>query len=168
VHTDLDSLAITVVFAMDGRTLATAESITGGEIGATITSVPGSSKIYRGGITSYATDLKESLLGVDHEVLKAGAVQAEVALQMAKGVATKLNADFGLAVTGVAGPDPQDGVAAGTVYIACAERNAQGDFVEVVVEDLHFQSELTDPVLIRAEIRDETVGAALELLMSFL
>lgn len=168
MYTDLDSLAVTVVLAMEGRTVATAESITGGAIGATITSIPGSSKIYRGGVISYATDLKESLLGVSADVLKGGAVQAEVALQMARGAATRLDADFGLAVTGVAGPAAQDGVSAGTVFVACVERNAEGEFIEQVVEDLHFTPEVADPVLVRAEIREETVAAALELLMSFL
>ena len=61
--TDIDSLAVTVVFAMQGRTVATAESITGGQLGSTITSIPGASQIFRGGVIAYATDLKSSLLG---------------------------------------------------------------------------------------------------------
>ncbi|MTB10004.1 MAG: nicotinamide-nucleotide amidohydrolase family protein, partial [Actinobacteria bacterium] len=95
---------------MQGRWVATAESVTGGQLGATITAIPGASKIYRGGVISYATDLKASLLGVSTSLLaEGGAVQAQVALEMATGVAEKLNAEFGLAVTGVAGPDSQDG-----------------------------------------------------------
>jgi nicotinamide-nucleotide amidase len=84
VKTDIDSLAITVVIAMQGRTLATAESITGGQLGSTITAIPGASQIFRGGVIAYATDLKSSLLGVSDLVLAdGGAVQAQVALEMA-------------------------------------------------------------------------------------
>jgi nicotinamide-nucleotide amidase len=167
--TDIDSLAITVVVAMEGRTVATAESLTGGQIGATITSIPGASKIYRGGIVSYATDLKSSLLGVSDALLEqVGAIQADVALQMAKGVAEKLDSDFGLAVTGVAGPESQDGHLPGTVFVACVERDEQGSIVDSVVEELHLYPEIEDPRLARAEIREETVAAALELLLTFL
>ena len=167
--TDIDSLAITVVVAMEGRTVATAESLTGGQIGATITSIPGASKIYRGGSVSYATDLKSSLLGVSDALLEqVGAIQADVALQMAKGVAEKLDSDFGLAVTGVAGPESQDGHLPGTVFVACVERDEQGSIVDSVVEELHLYPEIEDPRLARAEIREETVAAALELLLTFL
>lgn len=167
--TDIDSLAITVVVAMEGRTVATAESLTGGQIGSTITSIPGASKIYRGGVISYASDLKSSLLDVSESLIsEGGAVQADVALQMAKGVAEKLDADFGLAVTGVAGPDSQDGHLPGTVFVACVERDEAGSIVDSVVEELHLFPEIEDPRLARAEIREETVAAALELLLTFL
>lgn len=167
--TDLMSLAFTVVNALDGRTLATAESLTGGQIGSTITSIPGASKVYRGGVISYASDLKVSLVDVPQELLDAGgAIQADVALAMAKGVATNLDSDFGLAVTGVAGPAPQDGKAPGTVFVAVVQRDAQGAFIEQEIEELHFSPEVQDPREIRAEIRTETVAAALELLMSVL
>jgi nicotinamide-nucleotide amidase len=80
--TDIDSLAVTVVYAMQGRTVATAESITGGQLGSTITSIPGASQIFRGGVIAYATDLKSSLLGVSETLLaEGGAVQAQVALR---------------------------------------------------------------------------------------
>ena len=106
MQTDLDSLALTVVIALDGHTVATAESITGGAVGATITSIPGASKSFRGGVVAYASDLKSSILGVPEQLIESGgAVQAEVALAMATGVANKLDAEFGLALTGVAGPD---------------------------------------------------------------
>lgn len=167
--TDIDSLAITVAAAMADRTVATAESLTGGQIGSTITSIPGASRIYRGGIVSYATDLKASLLGVSETLLsEGGAIQAEVALQMAKGVADKLEADFGLAVTGVAGPGSQDGYLPGTVFVACVERDLDGSVIDSVVEELHLFPEVEDPRLARAEIREETVAAALELLLTFL
>lgn len=169
MSTELMSLAFTIVNALDGRTLATAESLTGGQIGSTITSIPGASKVYRGGVISYASDLKVSLVDVPQSLLETGgAVQADVAVAMAKGVAANLDADFGLAVTGVAGPEPQDGKAPGTVFVAVVARDASGAFIDQEVEELHFSPEVTDPREIRAEIRTETVAAALELLMSLL
>jgi nicotinamide-nucleotide amidase len=104
-----------------GCTVATAESLTGGLIGAALTSVPGSSAVYRGGVVSYATDLKYQLLGVDADLLdRVGAVHPDVARGMAEGVRDRLGADYGVGVTGVAGPDPQDGAAPGTVWLALA------------------------------------------------
>jgi len=169
MKTDIDSLAVSVVIAMQGRTLATAESITGGQLGSVITSIPGASQIFRGGVIAYATDLKSSLLGVSDAVLAdGGAVQAQVALEMAAGVAAKLDADFGLAVTGVAGPASQDGHLPGTVFVACVMRDAQGSIVDSAVEDLHLFPEMDDPRQARAQVREETVAAALELLLSML
>ena len=167
--TDIDSLAVTVIFAMQGRSVATAESLTGGQLGSTITSIPGASKIYRGGVIAYASDLKTSLLGVSNTLLsEGGAVQAQVALDMATGAAQRLEAEFGLAVTGVAGPDSQDGHLPGTVFVACVQRDEQGSVIDSVVEELHLFPELTDPQEARAQIREETVAAALELLLTFL
>jgi len=169
MKTDIDSLAVSIVIAMQGRTLATAESITGGQLGSIITSIPGASQIFRGGVIAYATDLKSSLLGVSNSVLAAGgAVQAQVALEMALGVATKLEADFGLAVTGVAGPTSQDGHLPGTVFVACVVRDAQGSLIDSAVDELHLFPEVDDPRQARAQVREETVAAALELLLSML
>jgi nicotinamide-nucleotide amidase len=169
MKTDIDSLAVSVVIAMQGRTLATAESITGGQLGSIITSIPGASQVFRGGVIAYATDLKSSLLGVSNSVLAAGgAVQAQVALEMAMGVATKLEADFGLAVTGVAGPASQDGHLPGTVFVACVVRDAQGSLIDSAVDELHLFPEVDDPRQARAQVREETVAAALELLLSML
>jgi nicotinamide-nucleotide amidase len=167
--TDIDSLAVTVVFAMQGRTVATAESITGGQLGSTITSIPGASQIFRGGVIAYATDLKSSLLGVSETLLaEGGAVQAQVALEMATGVASKLNADFGLAVTGVAGPASQDGHLPGTVFVACVMRDEQGTVIDSAVDELHLFPETDDPREARDQVREETVAAALELLLTML
>ena len=100
-------------------TVATAESLTGGLVAATLTDIPGASRTFRGGVVSYATDLKASLLGVDPAMLAAhGAVYAPVAAAMAAGVRDRLGATVGVATTGVAGPDSQDGVPPGTVHIA--------------------------------------------------
>lgn len=101
-----------------GHTLVTAESLTGGLVGAAVTAVPGCSAVYRGGVVSYATDLKAQLLDVDRRLLgEVGAVHPKVARAMAQGAARRLGADYAVATTGVAGPSPQDGKAPGTVFI---------------------------------------------------
>jgi PncC family amidohydrolase len=98
--------------------VVTAESLTGGLVGAAITAVPGCSAVYRGGVVSYATELKAQLLDVDRGLLdEVGAVHPEVALAMAEGAARRLHADYAVATTGVAGPSAQDGHRPGTVFI---------------------------------------------------
>jgi nicotinamide-nucleotide amidase len=105
--------------AARGWTLGVAESLTGGLVAATLVGVPGASTVFRGGIVAYATDLKASLLGVDEGLLaRRGAVDADVAAAMAAGVRLATGADVGLATTGVAGPDPQDGHPPGLVFVA--------------------------------------------------
>lgn len=102
-------------------TVAVAESLTGGLVLSTLVDAPGASRALRGGVVAYATDVKASLLDVDRALLDAqGAVDPLVARQMAQGAARRLGADLGLATTGVAGPDPQDGFAPGTVFVAAA------------------------------------------------
>ncbi|WP_223690904.1 CinA family protein [Leifsonia poae] len=106
-----------------GLTIAAAESLTGGELIAELTSVPGASAVVLGGAVVYATALKHSLLGVDEELLeREGPVHPDVARQLADGVRERLAvsgrpADIGLSTTGVAGPDPQGGRSVGTVFI---------------------------------------------------
>ena len=110
-----------------GLRIAVAESLTGGLVAAALTSVPGASVVVSGGIVAYDTEVKHSLLGVDARLLaREGAVHAEVARQMARGVREALAvddrpADIGIATTGVAGPDWQDGKAPGTVYLGIAD-----------------------------------------------
>lgn len=107
--------------AARGWTLGVAESLTGGLVVAELVAVPGASAVLRGGVVAYATDLKASLLGVDADLLAArGAVDPDVAARMADGVRRATGADVGLATTGVAGPDPQDGHPPGLVYVAVA------------------------------------------------
>ena len=104
-----------------GETVATAESLTGGLVGGALTDVPGVSAVYRGGVVVYATDLKAKLAGVPEDLLAAvGPVHPDTAVALATGVRERLEATYGLATTGVAGPDPQEGIAAGTVYVAAA------------------------------------------------
>jgi nicotinamide-nucleotide amidase len=103
-----------------GLTLAAMESCTGGLLADTITNVAGSSTYFRGAIVSYATDVKE-LMGVDPAIIaEHGVVSQPTANAMALAVRERLHADIGVGITGVAGPDPQDGVPVGQVYIAVA------------------------------------------------
>jgi nicotinamide-nucleotide amidase len=104
-----------------GQTVAIAESLTGGLVAAALTDIPGASVVVRGGVLAYATDLKAQVLGVDEALLaRAGAVDADVAEQMARGVRSLMGATYGLATTGVAGPDQVEGKPVGTVYVAVA------------------------------------------------
>ncbi|MGW5355770.1 CinA family protein [Streptomyces sp. NPDC004031] len=136
-----------------GRTLAVAESLTGGLLAAALTGVAGASRSFRGSVTAYATPLKQQLLGVDGALLAArGAVDAQVAREMAEGVRRLLGADWGAATTGVAGPDPQDGQPVGTVFVAVA---GPGGAAEVA------PLRLTGD---RAAIRRASVVAVLDLL----
>ncbi len=105
-----------------GYTLATAESLTGGLLADAFVSVPGASAVYWGGVVSYASSVKQRVLGVDGDLLeRRGAVDPDVARQMARGVREATGgADIGVATTGVAGPDPADNQPVGTVYVAVA------------------------------------------------
>jgi len=110
---------IVVALLTRDETVASAESLTGGLVADAFVTVPGTSAVYRGGVVAYATPLKHELLGVDDDLLAAkGAVDPDVALQMAAGVRRRLGATWGVATTGVAGPEPQDGVPPGVVYVA--------------------------------------------------
>ena len=140
-----------------GRTVATAESLTGGLVCAALTSVPGSSATVRGGVVVYATALKSLLTGVPAELVQRhGPVSAEVAAAMADGVRHRLEADLGVATTGVAGPDGQDGHAPGTVHIAAAGPDG-------VTVRSYADSDRLDGS--RAEIRRQTIHVALDMLI---
>ncbi|MBD0707762.1 MULTISPECIES: CinA family protein [unclassified Streptomyces] len=145
------------LLAERGHTLAVAESLTGGLVAAALTAVPGASAVFRGSVTAYATTLKHELLGVDADLLAArGAVDPEVASQMATGVRDRLGADWGISTTGVAGPDPQDGQPVGTVYVAVAGPAGTGLSAGKTAA-LRLNGD-------RAEIRRESVRSVLELL----
>jgi nicotinamide-nucleotide amidase len=155
---DADAVAVAVVRRLiaEGRTVAAAESLTGGLVCAALTSVPGASAVVRGGVVVYATELKADLAGVPEAVLEAdGPVAASTAAAMASGVRDRLGADVGLATTGVAGPDPQDGQPPGTVHVAVA--TADG----VRVRSFTGASVLPGG---REAVRAATVGAVLALL----
>ncbi|HET8614606.1 MAG TPA: CinA family protein [Actinomycetales bacterium] len=119
-----------------GSTVATAESLTGGLVGAAITAVPGCSAVYRGGVVSYATELKAQLLDVDRSLLaELGAVHRRVAEAMADGARQRLDADYAVATTGVAGPSPQDGRRPGTVFVGVAGPHGIASFDESLDDD---------------------------------
>ena len=118
-------LCCEVLAALEGKTLVTAESCTGGGIGGALTAVPGSSRVYKGGIISYTNWVKEHLLNVDESLLNAvGAVSAPVAEAMARGARAALQADAAVSVTGLAGPGGDEfGNPVGTVFIGyCDEK----------------------------------------------
>lgn len=144
-----------------GWSIAAAESLTGGLLAASIVSVSGASRVFRGGIVAYATDVKASLLGVEQHLLDAhGPVHPRVASQMAEGVRRALGrdgvpADVGVATTGIAGPLSPDGQPVGTVHIAVA--TPLGSRVESVLIDGD-----------RAAIRTETAARAVRLVLDTL
>lgn len=103
------------------ETVAVAESLTGGLLGAALTTTPGASATFRGGLVVYATDLKDTLAGVPGPLLAAeGPVSAHVAAALAAGARDRLEATYGVGVTGVAGPDEQNGQPVGTVHLGVA------------------------------------------------
>ncbi|MBO4163786.1 MULTISPECIES: CinA family protein [Micromonospora] len=103
------------------QTLATVESLTGGLLAAAIVDVAGASAVYRGGLVTYATQLKAELADVPEELLaERGPVDPDVAIALAEGGRRRCATDWGLATTGVAGPEPQDGRPVGLVYVAVA------------------------------------------------
>ena len=135
-----------------GDTVAVAESLTGGLVCSTLVTVPGAARVVVGGIVAYQTDVKASVLGVSAELLaERGAVDPDVALEMARAVRTKFGATIGISTTGVAGPDPQDGVPVGTVFVGIASDRDE------TVTRCDFEGS-------RDDIRTLAVGAALMLL----
>lgn len=135
-----------------GLTVATAESLTGGLVCAALTDVPGASAVVRGGVIAYAGDVKVSMLGVDPDLLAdVGAVDAEVAAQLASGVRDVIGSDVGVSTTGVAGPDPADGHPAGTVFVGvCGPWG-------ILIEEHAFSGD-------RDAVRRASMNAALQLL----
>ena len=118
---DEETLPATVLrlLAERGATVAVAESLTGGALASALVDIAGSSAAFRGAVVAYATELKDSLLGVDSGLLAAaGPVQAEVALAMARGARQRLRATYAVATTGVAGPDPVAAAPPGSAFVA--------------------------------------------------
>ena len=144
-----------VLEALKGKSLVTAESLTGGGIGAALTAVPGSSEVYKGGVICYTNWVKESILGVPAEVLtKYGAVSQWTAGYLVSGVRRLLQADVAVAVTGLAGPSGDEfGHPVGTVFIGDEDARASQ------VIECHFTGS-------REEVRSQTVQRTLELIIS--
>ncbi len=151
----LDAKAIVQHLAEQKRTLALAESCTGGFIANQITNVSGASKIFLGGVVAYSNEVKQKFLGVRAATLKKhGAVSKEVAAEMAEGARKKFSADFAIAVTGIAGPTGgTKNKPTGTVYISLA-----GSFGALVEHKLNRFG--------REKFKKVTAQQALELLMT--
>lgn len=155
------ALATRTIQTMSGRTLslAVAESLTGGLLGATLTSVPGASAAFIASVTTYATAMKTALLGVPKALIAEHTVISEaVAVAMAVGLQDRTGADWVIAVTGVAGPDPQDGHTPGEVWI-CVQGPRVASFPQFSqVQQFRFSGD-------RDGIRAATVDAALQMLL---
>ena len=143
-----------VLTALKGKTLVTAESLTGGGIGAALTAVSGSSAVYKGGIISYTNWVKENVLGVSRETLEVhGAVSLQTAEEMAVGARKLLHADVAVSVTGLAGPGGDAyGNPVGTVCIGFSN-----EWESFAVKH-HFEGS-------REDVRRQTIQAALELVL---
>ena len=146
----MTNLCKQVLDRLAGKTLATAESCTGGGIGAALTGVSGSSAVYKGGIISYCNEIKHALLGVDVELLETlGAVSAPVAREMAIGARKALATDVAVSVTGLAGPGGDEyGNPVGTVFIGYADANKS------YAKEYHFSGD-------REAVRQQAVQMAL-------
>lgn len=150
----MEQLCKNVLAILDGRTLVTAESLTGGGIGAALTAVPGASAVYKGGVISYVDQVKQEVLGVPEDVLSHhGAVSKQSAAAMAHGVRKLLRADVAVSVTGLAGPTGDDfGNPVGTVFIGFESADT------ALVRRFLFEGS-------REEIRNQTIAAALQLVL---
>ena len=149
------TLCCDVIQTLQGKTLVTAESLTGGGIGAALTAVSGSSAVYKGGIISYTNEVKHNLLGVPSEILdQFGAVSEPVAKAMAEGARKVLEADIAVSVTGLAGPGGDDyGNPVGTVFVGYSDENS------TVVKPCLFSGD-------RESIRNQTIAEALKLILT--
>ncbi|GHU60424.1 CinA-like protein [Clostridia bacterium] len=156
---DVDSLEKLVVdmLAERGLRLAVAESCTGGLMTKRITDIPGASSVFDGGVCAYSNKVKESILGVDPQIIaELGAVSAPVAQAMADGVRSAVNADIGIGITGIAGPDGgSDEKPVGTVYIAISTKDVR-------------KSSLYKPGVDRFRIRAVAVNHALDLIRRYM
>lgn len=150
----MTSLCSEVLHRLAGKSLVTAESLTGGGIGAAITGVSGSSAVYKGGVICYSNWVKQNILGVPEEILNTwGAVSEPTARAMVEGVRRLLQADVSLSVTGLAGPGGDEfGHPVGTVFIGCSTGET------TVVRHHCFSGS-------REEVREQTIRAALELVL---
>ncbi len=150
----MTKLCSEVLEVLQGKTLATAESCTGGMIGAALTAVPGASRVYKGGVISYWSEVKQLLLDVSGDDLaNLGPVSQEVACAMAKGARNTLHADVAVSVTGLAGPDGDAfGRPVGTVFVGYADKK------QVMARAFHFEGS-------RDDIRQQAVTAALRLIL---
>ena len=151
------NLSCDVIAALKGKTLVTAESCTGGGIGAALTSVPGSSEVFKGGIICYTNWVKENILEIEpHIIKKYGAVSVPVAASMAVNARLMMDADIGLSVTGLAGPGGDEhGNPVGTVCIGYSSH------VRSFTKQFRFEGD-------REEVRRRAIHAALTIVLEML
>lgn len=150
----MTDLAEQVIIALRGKSLATAESCTGGGIGSMLTSVSGSSAVYKGGIISYTNEVKQQILNVPADLLSTkGAVSKEVAVAMAIGARSCLKADVAVSTTGLAGPGGDDyGNPVGTVFVGYSDEKY------CISREFHLSGD-------RESVRNQAVCAALLLIL---
>lgn len=135
------------------ETVATAESLTGGQLAALLTAAPGASDTFLGGVVSYATEVKIDVLGVDPGIVERhGVVSAECARAMAQGVRALMGSTYAVSTTGVAGPEEQEGKEPGTVYVGVAGPDGDTALALDLAGD-------------RSEIQDRTCAEALSALV---
>ena len=147
--------AYDVIHALAGKTLATAESCTGGGIGKALTGIAGASAVDKGGVISYCDEIKHRMLGVDEKLLETyGAVSAPVAKAMAQGAREALHTDIAVSTTGLLGPGGDDfGNSVGTVFVGYADENT------VLSKEFHFSGN-------REAVRQQAIQEALELVLT--
>ena len=153
----MTNLTCDVIEALKGKTIVTAESCTGGGIGAALTGVSGSSKFYKGGIISYTNWVKENILEIEPSMIKKyGAVSVPVAATMAMNARLMMDADIGLSVTGLAGPGGDEyGNPVGTVCIGYSSHERS------ITKQFHFSGD-------REEVRRHAIDAALNIVLEML
>ena len=151
------SLCCEVLKALEGKSLVTAESLTGGGIGRALTAVPGSSEVYKGGVICYTNWVKENILEIEPSLIKKyGAVSIPVAASMALNARLMMEADIGLSVTGLAGPGGDEyGNPVGTVCIGYSSN--EGSFTK----QFRFSGD-------REEVRNHAIHAALTIVLEML
>ena len=153
----MTNLTCDVIKALKGKTLVTAESCTGGGIGAALTSVPGSSEVFKGGIICYTNWVKENILEIDPATIKKyGVVSVPVAAEMALNARLMMDANIGLSVTGLAGPGGDErGNPVGTVCIGYSSNERS------ITKQFWFSGD-------REEVRNRAIHAALTIVLEML
>ena len=150
------------VLHTNGKTICTAESLTGGALASALVDIAGASTVFAGGVTTYSLEAKRAVLGFSETELAHGAVSAEVATHMAQRVRKLFGTDYALSTTGVAGPGPHRGVAEGTVWLGFASKTSSG----AISVDLAGVKGSSTSASARNLIRAAAVTAALDLVFN--
>ncbi len=135
----------------NGQSVSVAESLTGGLLASALVDIPGASDVFLGGVVAYTIAAKREVLGVGKDALECGVVSREVAIAMAEGAIDLFGSDYAISTTGVAGPGPQEGIEAGTIWLGYASKASTGAVLMRLAGD-------------RNQVRTATVNAALEMI----